>query len=199
MIKKLLREKKKALVVLFVVVLAVIVFLFLFFRGNGEVSIEVASYLKSVAEVENISTTEYTYNSVATVMEKSKVKYYVQYNGTVKAGFDFEDVEVAYEDDEVIIILPEIKVFYRYVDTNLDYIFTKDKYNAETVYQEAYKACEKDLKEETELNTDILDRAESDAKDGMLAFLMPIEQQLNAQGKTLSVVLKADYDSTANL
>lgn len=101
--------------------------------------------MEDIINVSDLSTFEAVYNGIAKVTDEDnpeKVNYYVSYDAKVKAGIDFEKVDITVNTDEKIItvMLPEIKITDVNVDiTSLDYIFENEKANTETVSEEAYK------------------------------------------------------------
>ncbi|MBR7133907.1 MAG: DUF4230 domain-containing protein [Clostridia bacterium] len=143
--------------------------------------------LKKVLDSADFSTAEYTYNSIATVMEKENVKYYVAYEGTVKAGFDFEKIDVTEKDKKITITIPEVDIISVDVDENMEYMFTKKKYEKENTYQEAYSACVKDLKEKAKNNETLNKTAEDSAIETVKALIKPWEKKLK---KGYSVEIK---------
>ena len=66
---------------------------FAIFNKRGQTTISSKSELLKVLDVSELSAAEYTYNGIATKTTKdNKVAYYVSYEGTVKAGIDFKDI-----------------------------------------------------------------------------------------------------------
>ena len=136
---------------------------------EGKVYTVTESVLKKVVTTSNLYIAQYPYNSYATVYDKDteEIKYYVAYEGTVKAGIDVNKIQVSLEEEThtITIHLPRIELEEPVIDeSTLDYIFTKDKYETETVMQEAYQAAVDDLSEKIKNDSDILDSATERAK-----------------------------------
>lgn len=118
---------------------------------KSEPSIITTSTLEKILNVSDLSTFEAIYNGVAKVVspdDPQKIDYYVSYDATVKAGIDFDQVEISVDDETKIISvkLPEIKITDITVDIeSMDYIFINDNANTETVSEEAYKQCIDDV------------------------------------------------------
>ena len=99
---------------------------------KSEPSIITTSTLEKILNVSDLSTFEAIYNGVAKVVspdDPQKIDYYVSYDATVKAGIDFEHVEISVDDETKIISvkLPEIKITDITVDIeSMDYIFIND-------------------------------------------------------------------------
>ena len=63
----------------------------------------------------------------------------------------------------------------------MDFIFFNDKANTSTVTQEAFKACEADVQQESEQQTAIYDLAKQNAVNVLTALINPIIEQLDAE------------------
>ena len=136
---------------------------------EGKVYTVTESVLKDVVTTSNLYIAEYPYNSYATVYDENSenIKYYVAYEGTVKAGIDVNKIQVSLEEETntITIHLPEIELKEPVVDeSTLDYIFIKDKYETETVMHEAYQAAVDDLSQKIKNDSDIMDSATERAK-----------------------------------
>lgn len=150
-----LSKKIQTTIVLIALVIIAITLIGLFSHTkDSELTTVVESSIVKVAEISEISTMEYTYNAVATKKnEKDKVLYYVAYEGKVIAGIDYNDIQIKTDKKKkkIIIIIPEVDIQSVSVDINtMDYIFKKDKYETETVTEDAYRLCIKDLEKRTE-------------------------------------------------
>ncbi len=139
--------------------------------------------LSEILEIGDLSTVEYLYNSTVEVKntEKYEVKYYVAYEGTVTMGVDFAKIKSEIVEEEgnkkvIQITLPPTEVQDVSVDIDsLDFIFPKEKYNTETVVQEAYGKCVKDLEVKAKLNKSLKESAREEAEDAIRAFLSPLK------------------------
>lgn len=143
------------------------------------------STLERIINVSDLSTFEAVYNGIAKVMNEKNpedVDYYVSYNAKVKAGIDFEkvDLEVDKEEKVITVKLPEIKINDVNVDiTSLDYMFMNDKANTETVSAQAYKKCIEDVTNESNNEDAIYELAEQNAHNIIEALLSPFVEQLD--------------------
>lgn len=130
-------------------------------QKEGRVTTISRASLEEILEISELSTVDYIYNAIAKAYDEDgqTVRYYVAYEGRVTAGIDFEKIRIDKVDEEkkeIVITLPEVEVHDLIVDAGtMEYIFTKSRYETETVSQEAYKIClddmEKRIKEETAL------------------------------------------------
>ena len=116
-IRKLVANKIKFYTVLIAVILiAIIILRFAVFRPkNTEAEIISKSTLEKIIKVSDLSKYEAVYNGVAKVMNEQNpenVDYYVSYDARIKAGIDFEKVEVDVDHDQKVITvkLPEIEI-----------------------------------------------------------------------------------------
>ena len=97
------------------------------------------STLTEMINISDLSTYEAIYNGVATMKNtenQEQVDYYVSYEATVKAGINFEELEINVDKDKKIVTvnLPEIKITDTTVDiSSLEYIFMNNEANTETV------------------------------------------------------------------
>lgn len=128
----------------------------LFIGKSKGTEIDAESSLKEIVASSDLSACEYTYNSIANVSDGKRMLYHVAYEGTVKAGFDFNEITVKRdrEQKKVLIKIPDIKVNSVNVDqSSMEFIFDQRKSeNNETIFQEAYSECLKDLRKKAENN-----------------------------------------------
>lgn len=175
------------LIATIVLIIGIICIISIATSKTGEVVTITEASLKELFEISELSTIEYTYNSIATVTKTKKDKeediYHVAYEGTVKAGFDFNEIKVTHKPEEkkYYIDIPEIKIHSVIVDeTSLEFIFTKDKYETETIYQQAYKKSIADLESKAngENGIKLKTLAEENSIATMDALLAPWKEQL---------------------
>lgn len=175
-------------VIIFVLILALIIIGVTAISVSSkkpELEIISKSTLEKIINVSDLSTFEAVYNGIAKVMNEDnpeKVDCYVSYEAKVKAGIDFEkvDIEVDSENKVISVKLPEIKITDVNVDiTSLDYIFENDKANTSTVSEKAYKKCIEDVKNESNSEDAIYDLAEQNAHNIVEALISPFIEQLD--------------------
>jgi hypothetical protein len=150
---------------------------------EGEVATVTESMLEETVRKGSLYTAEYPYNGYTAVYDEDgeTVKYYVAYEGTVKAGFDVRKIEVFLDEESntIYIRLPEAAVTGPQVNPGtMEYIFEDEKYNTETVAQEAYRAACEDLAERARVDTDIRANAEESAKAAEKALVEPWVNQM---------------------
>ena len=145
------------------------------------------SFLKEVVNTSNLSTFEAVYNGIAKGTNKDKpeqVDYYVSYEAKIKAGFDFDQVQIEVNEEEkfITVLIPKVKITTIEIDiTSLDYIFENDKANTETISQEAYKTCIEDATEEGNTQKEIFRLAAQNAKNVIEALIKPFVEQLDTE------------------
>lgn len=145
------------------------------------------STLEKILNVSDLSTFEAIYNGVAKVTNEDnpeKIDYYVSYDATVKAGINFEEVEISVNDEEKIITvtLPEIKITDITVDIeSMDYIFLNRKSNDSTVSEEAYKKCIEDVTTEIDSENAIYELAKENAQNITEALIKPFLSSLDSE------------------
>lgn len=186
------RIKFKHIVVLFVIIAVIITALMIkikIFNKKSEPTIISKATLEKVINVSDLSTFEAIYNGVAAVANEENpenIDYYVSYEAKVKAGIDFELVEVEVnETDKVITVtLPEVKITDVDVDiASLDYIFMNNKANTQTVSEQAYKKCIKDVTKESNSTDEIYESARQNARNIVEALISPFVEQLDSEYK----------------
>ena len=143
--------------------------------------------LEKIIKVSELSTFTAVYNGIAQVMNEEKtdkIDYYVSYEAKVNAGIDFDKITIVIDDTEktINITLPEVYITDINVDiASLDYIFLNDKANVSTSSQKAFKACEADVRTESEQQEAIFELATQNAKNILTALTRPIIEQLDAE------------------
>ena len=175
----LIKSKYKVIAIGLVCVIILIGFLI---SKPGQTTSISESTLKEMFEISEFSTIEYPYESIISVSDdKGKTMYHVAYKGTVKLGFDFNEIRVEEltEDNKICVYIPEIIINSTNVDeSSLDYIFEKEKYDTETTFQEAYRACCTDLQQKVTGNGKLKEMAKENAIDTISALIKPMEKQL---------------------
>ena len=143
--------------------------------------------LEKIIKVSELSTFTAVYNGIAQVMNEEKtdeIDYHVSYEAKVNAGIDFDKITIVIDDTEktINITLPEVYITDINVDiASLDYIFLNDKANVSTSSQKAFKACEADVRTESEQQKAIFELATQNAKNILTALTRPIIEQLDAE------------------
>lgn len=160
-----------------------------FFTGEeGEVSTISKASLDKVFEISELSTADYVYNAVARAYgeDNSTVKYYVAYEGKVKAGIDFSKIkiDIDHETKTILITIPAIEFQEQTVDPGtLKYIFKDKKSERENIHQEAFELCEKDLKERVSKEKDLAELAEKNAVAVVKGLVEPWVEQIDKDYK----------------
>lgn len=155
-------------------------------QGKKPPEVITVSTLQEIVNVSELSTYTAVYNGITQVMNEEKpedVDYYVSYEAKVYAGIDFCDVEINVDDEakKIQITLPEVNITKVDVDiASMDFIFYNSKANTSTVSQEAYKACEADVQQESEKQEAIYELARQNACNVLTALVRPIVEQVDA-------------------
>lgn len=160
-----------------------------FFTGEeGEVTTISKASLDKVFEISELSTADYVYNAVARAYgeDNATVKYYVAYEGKVKAGIDFSKIkiDIDHETKTIRITIPAIEFQEQTVDPGtLKYIFNDKKSERENIHQEAFELCEKDLKERVGKEKDLTELAEKNAVAVVKGLVEPWVEQIDKEYK----------------
>lgn len=153
----------------------------------NEPEVVTVSTLEKIINVSELSTFTAVYNGIAQVMNEKnpeEIDYYVSYEARVNAGVDFEKIVITVDAEEkkIQISIPEVYITDVNVDiASLDFIFYNDKANTSTVTEAAFKACEDDVKGESEKQAAILDLAKQNAINILTALVKPIIEQMDAE------------------
>ncbi len=156
-------------------------------KDEPEVEVITVSSLQKIINVSELSTLTAVYNGVAEVMDEEKpeeVSYYVSYEAKVEAGIDFENIKISMDEEnkKIKVDMPEIFITEINVDIgSLDFIFVNSKANASTVTQEAFKACEADVQNESEKQEAIYNLAQQNAENVLTALIKPIVEQWDSE------------------
>ncbi len=175
-------SKSATTIIIAVIVIAVIAVVLtnIFKKEEPVKEVITVSTLEKIVEVSDLSTFKVVYNGVACAEDK----YYVSYEATVDAGIDFEKIDITVDNEmkKVTIKLPEAEILDTYVDiASLDYIFIDKKANTETVSEEAYKLCKYDVKQESESQEAIIDLANQNAQNVVIALVKPFVDQVDPE------------------
>ena len=189
-LKKLSKKSLVILICCFIVVILIITTI-LFVNKNGRKKLEIItkSNLEKINNVSDLSTLEAVYNGIAKVTnneEPDEVNYYVSYDAKIKAGIDFQQVDINLDNEKKVIKvkIPEIKINDINVDiASLDYIFMNDKANTETVSEQAYEKCIEDVTSEVDTEDAIYELAKENAQNIIEALIKPFINQLDAEYK----------------
>lgn len=190
--KKQIPKKKMQLIILIVAAVLVVGIAVLVITGlsssqESEPEVITVSTLERIINVSELSTFTAVYNGIAEVMNEKKpedVDYYVSYEARVDAGIDFEKIGITVDNEAKVIqvTVPEVYITDINVDiASLDFIFINDKANTSTVTQAAFKACEDDVKNESEQQDAIFDLAKQNAINILTALVKPIVEQMDAE------------------
>lgn len=180
--------KPKVLVIAAVVILVAIAAVAVLLQTSGREEPQPQVFNKSALEriinVSELSTFTAVYNGIARVANEKKpekIDYYVSYEATVNAGIDFRAVDISINEEQKTITLkvPEAHITNQSVEmSSLEFIFLNKKADKPGVTEVAYKACEEDVRQESEQQTAICELAKQNAENVLKALTKPIVDQL---------------------
>ncbi len=142
--------------------------------------------IRKVFEISDLSTADYIYNAVARAYDEDgvTVRYYVAYEGRIKAGIDFSKIEVDIDEEgkTITITIPEIEFQEKTVNPGtLEFIFRDKKSETENIHQEAYLLCENDLKEKINREQELMELARANAISVVEALVTPWMKQVEEE------------------
>lgn len=154
-------------------------------QKEGQVTTISKASLEEIFEISELSTVDYIYNAIAKAYEEdgNTIRYYVAYEGKVTAGIDFEKISIDKIDEEnkrIEITLPDVEVHDMIVDAGtLEYIFTKDRYETETISQEAYKLCLEDMEKRISEETALYEMARENSVAAIEGLIEPWVREID--------------------
>lgn len=176
-----------ALILVIVVLIATFVVMPAARNGKKQAEVLTVSTLEKIIDVSELSTFTAVYNGIAQVANEENpesVDYYVSYEARVNAGINFEEmgIEMEEESQTIRITVPPVELTEVNVDiSSLDFIFYDKSLNTSTVTETAFKACEEDVKKESQEQEAIYDLAQQNAKNVLTALVKPIVDQLDTE------------------
>ena len=188
-----IRYSTKIIFVLVVIIVVLVSGWLIATTGENESLTTISeSSLQKIIEINELSTVDYTYNATTskTKENSNEVMYYVAYEGTVTAGIDFHEItfNVDEENKTITITIPEVEIHNISINMGtMDYIFTKSKYETETISQEAYKLCKADLKKRVESENLLKETAKENAISSVEALFKPWIETID---KEYQVIIK---------
>lgn len=186
-----IEKPKRNMPILVAAIILVIVILLIVSISNqskSRMTITTKSTLEKIVEISDLSTVDYTYNAIVTKYiddepgkdRHDNAEYYVSYEGIVSAGINFDEIEVEIKDKVISIKLPEAKINEIRVDMGtLEYMKVGKTNESDSISQEAYKLCQKDLEERASKEDEILKYAKDNAKSAIEALLNPWIESLD--------------------
>ncbi|MCI5774323.1 MAG: DUF4230 domain-containing protein [Erysipelotrichaceae bacterium] len=176
----------KKIFLFFLVVMAVGIAIYIW-REKKDYTPEVntISSLEKVVETSKLSTYQTVFNGIAVKendKDPKKVDYYVRYEGSVKAGFDFAKIIISEDKDakNIVVTLPEIELQDPIVKIeSLDFIVVNKKIDRKSIIAPAYKLAEDDVREESSKQEAIKKYARQNAENLIEGLLTPFVNQFN--------------------
>lgn len=158
------------------------------FDREGEVKTISTASLEEVFDISELSTADYIYNGIAKVYKEdgTTVKYYVAYEGKVKAGIDFDKIVFDIDEEEKVITITIPDIRFTEITVNpgtLEYIFKDKKSETETVHQEAFNICKEDLAERVDKEKELVDSAKKNSIAVVEALIAPWVEQMDNEYK----------------
>ena len=185
-------SKITVIILIVVILIAIITGIVLIMSVNGifnskeEVKILTSSTLMEVVDIAELSTSQFTFNGIATVYNEKKtekIDCQIRYDAVVNAKIDMKKVqfEIIENEKKVNVKLPEITLDATLITENKEdreaFSFIPEK--ADLELKKIIEVCEKDATEEAQNSKELLTVAEENLKDTITALLYPI---VNEQG-----------------
>lgn len=178
-LQKIIKNKKIILGIICGLIVIGLLVIFINQGNKDRLRITTKNTLEKIIEINDLSTVDYIYNAIAIKYvddESEDVVYYVSYEGTITAGIDFNKISIEMDNKSkvVSIHLPEAEIQETRVDMGtLDYIYVGKTDENDSISQEAYQLCKKDLAEKAAKEEKILKNAKENAQSAIEALLKP--------------------------
>mgnify|MGYP005808717345 CR=1 FL=1 len=189
--QKLTIPIRALVVIVAIVIAAAVIVLSVTNRKEEPPEIITVSTLQKIVNVSELSTYTAVYNGITKVMNEKDpgdIDYYVSYEAKVYAGIDLDAVKISVDESvdqdakTILIEIPEVEITNIVVDiSSMDFIFYNEEANTSTVSQEAYKACEADVKQECLQQNAIYELARQNASNILKALIVPIVDQADEE------------------
>lgn len=168
----------KAIALLIIATIIAMIYINFTKENKPVITAEFTSSLQKIVETNKLGSLEYAYDAVKTVKdEEDKELYHIKYNGIITMGIDFDKLEFV-EDEEAKIItvtVPDPEIQNIYVDqSSMDYIFIDNRYNLETIGQDAGKEAQADLEDRAKKDTDLMKVAKDNATSTVESLFIPL-------------------------
>lgn len=173
--------------VLGLILIGILAFFFFHYHPRGgKVTTISESTIQKILDINDLSTLDYTYNAISLVKDPDTgaEKYYVAYEGVVTAGINFSKIDVKLDDEnkKIAITIPDAEIQTTSINMGtLEFIFKDKKYETETVSQEAYKECIKDIQAKASQEKELLTMAKENALSTIEALIKPWVEQLDQE------------------
>lgn len=185
--KKIGKKKVTIGSIVLLITIAIVIGAFLLpkaFQKESIQNIVSESNLEKIVKTSTLSTYETVYNGIVPVMnekKKDKVDYYISYKATVKAGLEFDKIEITKNDKnkKIIVSIPKITLLSPTVDEGLDYIIINNKIDENGLFAEAYKLAKADVANESAKQSVLLEYATKNAENLIRGLLSPFVEQLD--------------------
>lgn len=202
--EKVVEKAKNKKISLFTVIVAIVAIALLSFfaytqlaKKPGKQETVTVSTLEKVVKTSTLSTYETVYNGVSVVMNEQnpdKVDYYVAYESTVKAGLDFNKIEITKneEEKEIVIKLPQIALQEPNVRIeNQDIIVVNKRLSQDALSAKAFQKSIDDVKEEARNQKAIYEFAKQNAEKLLNGLITPFVDQMDDE---YNIVFKWEAD-----
>lgn len=191
-------------VIFILIVLVIIVTLFISKRHSWvkpqKVTISVESRLQKVVTTSDLYTGKFIYNGVVPVNDQNgKLKYYVKYEGTAKAGLDVNDIKLSVDEKnkKITVQLPRVRMkdFDVAAGDKLGFLYMDGNNNKEGNIKEALQKANQDLVSKAQDNDSFISSATENAKHAEEALVAPLAKR---EGYTVNVLGYGETEADEN-
>ena len=190
-------KKKITIILILVAVLVFSIIDFCVFCGLQNTCSEKIEYssehaINKMLDIEELHMASYPYKGktervIQKELKNGKTKdiclYHVTYKGHVQLGTTEKLMALVDEENKTITVsIPEPRILELSVDfDSIDYIFTKDKYETETVSEDSYQLCLNDMRQNLEMDKSMIKKAKKNTENLVIALLKPFSKDYTIQ------------------
>ncbi len=169
-------KKVKHIVLVAIVLVAIILIvvpIIINKKNSKDLEVVVKSSFEKMQNINELSSVELIYKAIA---KKNKdndpndPEYYVKYDGVVKAGIDFNKLDIKVDEIKKVVTVTVPEIIYTDLTVNagtLEYIFFVKQDDDKNISQEAIKLCKDDLKNRVEKE----EKLKEVAKENIVLFI----------------------------
>lgn len=177
-------RKEKIIVVVkqnWKLILVLLLVIFLLLRGCGfgqnKLTYNFSSALMKSLDIDELSTSELTYNGIATVLHENsdKARYHIRYNSKIKVGINMSDIRFIEDAKKktVNVTLPQVRILEVVIDPN-SISFIPNNFSADM--RTAVIDAKNDALAKSNETPELISTAEDNLKSIIEALTLPLIQ-----------------------
>lgn len=208
-ILKILGQSKKAIggIIAIILFVTAVFYAGMIFGGNHEAEVTSTTIKNQLVEINELAVYSYEYSKVGKFSDNltfngwdiplTQKSFLITYNGTLKAGIDFNNAKVAINGETIDITIPESKVLSHEIDENSIEVYdeTNNVFNQISVNDyKTFATKEKSKTEEEAIADGLLDKANGRVKEVLTTYLQSVFD--NKGNYKINITILSDEKNT---